>query len=107
MYTLLQIFLTGGIFAVTFTPGAPVFPVIIVLLVPVRLKVMNRYWARETLKHVDSWACRPGETLDGEEEEEEEGLKREYVVQRGGGWEGMAEEGRGMSSALDSEEKQI
>jgi hypothetical protein len=50
MYTLLQIVLTAGIFAVTFTPGAPVFPVIIVLLVPVRLRIMNRYWAVGTLK---------------------------------------------------------
>lgn len=50
MYTLLQIVVTAGIFAVTFTPGAPVFPVIIVLLVPIRLKVMNKWWSRETLK---------------------------------------------------------
>lgn len=50
MYTLLQIVVTAGIFAVTFTPGAPVFPVIIVLLVPIRLKVMNKWWGRETLK---------------------------------------------------------
>jgi len=77
-YTLLQIALTAGVFAVTFTPAAPVFPVIIVLLVPVRLRVMNRYWAVDTLKGVDSWACRPGLGNDfrstkerrGEEEEE-------------------------------------
>ena len=100
------------------------FPVIIVL-VPVQLKVMNQCWARETLKRVfpfhslpvavptlkggedvDSWACRPGESLDGEEEEEK-GLKREDVVHRGGGWEGMAEEGRGTSSALHLGEKRI
>jgi hypothetical protein len=49
-YTLLQIVLTAGIFAVTLTPGAPVFPVIIVLLVPIRLKIMNRWWRKETLK---------------------------------------------------------
>ena len=52
MYTLLQIALTAGIFAITFTPGAPIFPVIIVLLVPIRLKVMNKWWSRETLKRI-------------------------------------------------------
>ena len=50
MYTLLQIALTAGIFAVTFTPAAPVFPIIIVLLVPLRLRIMSRYWAPGTLK---------------------------------------------------------
>ncbi|RPB05143.1 hypothetical protein L873DRAFT_1664058 [Choiromyces venosus 120613-1] len=50
MYTLLQIVVTAGIFAITFTPGAPVFPVIIVLLVPIRLNWMNKWWSRETLK---------------------------------------------------------
>lgn len=50
MYTLLQIVVTAGIFAITFTPAAPVFPVIIVLLVPIRLNVMNKWWSRETLK---------------------------------------------------------
>ncbi|CUS09415.1 unnamed protein product [Tuber aestivum] len=61
MYTLLQIVITAGIFAITFTPGAPVFPVIIVLLVPIRLNLMNRWWNRETLNHVDSWACKEGD----------------------------------------------
>lgn len=50
MYTLLQIVVTAGIFAITFTSAAPAFPVIIVLLVPIRLKVMNKWWSRETLK---------------------------------------------------------
>ena len=50
MYTLLQIALTAGIFAVTFTPAAPVFPIIIVLLVPLRLRIMSRHWAPGTLK---------------------------------------------------------
>jgi len=49
MYTLLQIVVTAGIFAITFTPCAPVFPVIIVLLVPIRLNLMNKWWSRETL----------------------------------------------------------
>ncbi|PWW79028.1 hypothetical protein C7212DRAFT_350247 [Tuber magnatum] len=52
MYTLLQIVITAGIFAITFTPGAPVFPVIIVLLVPIRLNVMNKWWSKETLKRM-------------------------------------------------------
>ncbi|RPB20202.1 hypothetical protein L211DRAFT_792526 [Terfezia boudieri ATCC MYA-4762] len=50
LYTLLQVVVTGAIFAVTLTPAAPVFPVIIVLLVPIRLKVINRYWNSNTLK---------------------------------------------------------
>jgi hypothetical protein len=59
----------------------------------------------ERCEDVDSWACRPGNDFDGEEEEE--GLKREDAVHRGGGREGMAEEGRSTSSALDSGEKRI
>ena len=76
-YTIVQIVLTAGIFAITFTPAAPAFPVIIVLLAPVRLKIMNRYWGVNTLKGVDSWACRPGlgndfrSTKERREEEEE------------------------------------
>lgn len=52
MYTLLQIVVTAGIFAVTLTPAAPAFPVIIVLLVPIRLRFMNKWWNRETLKRM-------------------------------------------------------
>ncbi|KAF8462039.1 HCO3 transporter family-domain-containing protein [Kalaharituber pfeilii] len=50
IYTLLQIVVTGVIFAITFTPAAPVFPVIIVMLVPIRLKIMNKFWGSETLR---------------------------------------------------------
>ena len=50
MYTLLQIALAAVIFAVTFTPAAPVFPILIILLVPLRLRAMPRYWAPETLE---------------------------------------------------------
>ena len=50
LYSLLQVIVTGAIFAVTLTPAAPVFPIIIVILVPIRLKIMNRYWDRNTLK---------------------------------------------------------
>jgi hypothetical protein len=42
MYTLLQIFMTGVIFYVTLTQGAPAFPVIIIVLVPARLLIMNK-----------------------------------------------------------------
>ena len=68
MYTLLQISLTAGIFAVTFTPAAPVFPIAIVLLVPLRLRVMSCYWAPETLKgclpHWSVCECERGEAYD-------------------------------------------
>ncbi|KAF8425331.1 HCO3 transporter family-domain-containing protein [Tirmania nivea] len=75
LYTLLQVVVTGGIFAVTLTPAAPVFPVIIVLLVPIRLKIMNRYWNSNTLKFVDQWACRQGDIdTPGEEQKQTEGV---------------------------------
>lgn len=70
MYTLLQIVVTAGIFAVTLTPAAPAFPVIIVLLVPIRLRFMNKWWNRETLKHVDAWACKEGEFDDDDEKDQ-------------------------------------
>lgn len=74
VYTILQVVLTGVVFGVTLTVAAPAFPIIIISLVPIRLKVMNRLWDRETLRWVDGWACRegkpedvdtPGETLFG------------------------------------------
>lgn len=50
LYTLLQIVVTAGVFALTFTPAAPAFPIVIVLLVPIRLKWMTKWWAHETLQ---------------------------------------------------------
>jgi hypothetical protein len=67
MYTLLQIFMTGVIFYVTLTIVAPAFPVIIIVLVPARLLLMNRLWDRETLRFVDSWACKDGTPEDDED----------------------------------------
>jgi hypothetical protein len=64
MYTLLQIFMTGVIFYVTLTIIAPVFPVIVIVLVPSRLLLMNRLWDRETLRFVDAWACKDGTPED-------------------------------------------
>ncbi|KAK3363470.1 HCO3 transporter family-domain-containing protein [Lasiosphaeria hispida] len=63
-YTGLQIVTTGVIFGVTLTVAAPGFPIIIIILVPVRLLVMNRIWSRETLRFVDAWACREGRPED-------------------------------------------
>ena len=51
----------------TLTKGAPVFPVIIVALVPVRLLLMKKMWDRETLRFVDAWACREGTPEDDED----------------------------------------
>ena len=59
--------MTGIIFAITLTKAGPVFPVIIILLVPVRLLVMNRIWNREVLRYVDAWACRDGTPEDDED----------------------------------------
>lgn len=66
-YTLTQIIATVGIFIVTLTIAAPAFPVIIIALVPIRLLVMKRIWSRETLRFVDSWACRDGTPEDDED----------------------------------------
>ena len=85
-YTLAQIVLTGAIFGVTLTVAAPAFPVLIIVLVPVRLLLMNRIWSRETLLWVDAWACREGhpEDLPGDDDaaptaegDEEQGVVRE------------------------------
>lgn len=65
-YTITQCVLTGAVFGVTLTVAAPAFPIIIIILVPVRLLIMNRVWNRETLKYVDGWACRPGKPEDRE-----------------------------------------
>jgi len=67
MYTLVQIILTAGIFAVTLTVAGPAFPVIIIALVPIRLLLMNRLWNREVLRYVDAWACREGSPEDDED----------------------------------------
>ena len=66
MYTFLQIILTGIIFGVTLTKGAPAFPLIIIALVPVRLVLMQKWWSRDTLRYVDAWACRDGTPEDDE-----------------------------------------
>ena len=67
VYTIVQVVVTVVIFIVTLTKGAPVFPVIIIALVPIRLSVMNRMWDRETLRFVDAWACRDGTPEDDED----------------------------------------
>ncbi len=64
VYTIVQIVVTVVIFIVTLTKGAPAFPVIIIALVPIRLLLMNRMWHKETLRFVDSWACRDGTPED-------------------------------------------
>ena len=61
-----QILITVGVFVVTLTKGAPVFPVIIIALVPIRLLLMRKFWKRETLMLVDAWACRAGNPEGGE-----------------------------------------
>lgn len=68
-YTVTQVVMTGIIFAVTLTVAAPAFPVIIIVLVPVRLLLMNRIWNRETLRYVDGWACREGKPEDDQPSE--------------------------------------
>ncbi|KAI9894978.1 MAG: hypothetical protein M1814_000199 [Vezdaea aestivalis] len=67
IFTIVQIVLTGIIFGITLTKGAPAFPLIIIALVPVRLFLMNKFWDRETLRYVDAWACRAGTPEDDED----------------------------------------
>ena len=64
IYTVVQILVTIVIFIVTLTKAAPAFPVLIIMLVPVRLLLMNRLWDGETLRFVDAWACRKGTPED-------------------------------------------
>ncbi|UNI24124.1 hypothetical protein JDV02_009899 [Purpureocillium takamizusanense] len=63
-FTAAQLLLTALVFGVTLTVAAPAFPLLVVALVPLRLTVMPRLWSRETLAHVDAWACRPGRPED-------------------------------------------
>lgn len=64
LYTIVQIIVTVVIFIVTLTKAAPAFPVLIIVLVPIRLLLMNKLWNRETLRFVDCWACRKGTPED-------------------------------------------
>ncbi|KAL8717223.1 MAG: hypothetical protein Q9225_005520, partial [Loekoesia sp. 1 TL-2023] len=64
IYTVIQIVVTVVIFIVTLTKAAPAFPVLIIILVPIRLLLMNKLWDRETLRFVDAWACRKGTPED-------------------------------------------
>jgi hypothetical protein len=41
IYTFVQIFMTGVIFYVMLTQGAPAFPIIIIALVPAKLLIMR------------------------------------------------------------------
>ncbi|KAL3422365.1 hypothetical protein PVAG01_06521 [Phlyctema vagabunda] len=78
-YTILQLVITGIIFYVTLTVVAPAFPVLIIILVPIRLLIMNRIWKRETLRFVDAWTCRDGTPEDTEDE-----TKKTRAETRGG-----------------------
>ncbi len=93
-YTIAQIVATIIIFVVTFTKAAPVFPVLIIVLVPVRLVIMKRLWNRETLRHVDAWACR-----EGTPEDEEDAAA--IAVSAGGGG------GGGQGNTMAPDEKRI
>lgn len=74
LYTVSQLILTGIVFGVTLTVAAPGFPIIIIILVPVRLFFMNRIWSRETLRYVDGWATREGKPEDGENDRRSEAV---------------------------------
>ena len=67
LYTLTQIILATIIFIVSLTKAAPAFPIIIIVLVPVRLLLMGKLWRRDVLRYVDRWACMEGGPEDGGE----------------------------------------
>ncbi|KIH94670.1 hypothetical protein SPBR_09207 [Sporothrix brasiliensis 5110] len=69
-YTITQIVVTAAVFGVTLTVAAPIFPVLIIVLVPLRLMLMNRIWSKETLRWVDGWACREGKPEDESSQEQ-------------------------------------
>ncbi|KAH6697520.1 HCO3 protein [Plectosphaerella plurivora] len=73
-YTITQLVLTGVVFGVTLTVAAPGFPIIIIILVPVRLLLMNKIWSRETLRHVDAWATREGRPEDDDDDRRRAGV---------------------------------
>ncbi|TDZ60663.1 putative transporter [Colletotrichum trifolii] len=87
LYTIAQIILTGVVFGVTLTVAAPGFPIIIIVLVPVRLFLMNKVWSRETLRFVDGWATREGKPEDNDNDR-----RREAVIASGGSARGSDEE---------------
>lgn len=99
LYTGLQIAVTVAIFIITLTKAGPVFPIIILALVPFRLRVMNRIWTKETLCYVDAWACR-GDTLRGGE------MQRALPVAETGSTErGSSMEMTGMNQQVPQEEQ--
>ncbi|OJJ48348.1 hypothetical protein ASPZODRAFT_1570089 [Penicilliopsis zonata CBS 506.65] len=81
LYTLLQIAITVVIFILTLTRGAPAFPILIIALVPFRLLVMVRWWRREVLRFVDTWACREGSPEDDEDSAKEMASRAEVEAE--------------------------
>ncbi|KAM0333460.1 hypothetical protein ACHAQA_002122 [Verticillium albo-atrum] len=79
-YTIAQLILTGIVFGVTLTIAAPGFPIIIIILVPVRLHLMNRIWSRQTLRYVDGWATREGKPEDSEDDRQTDGMMGQNEV---------------------------
>ncbi|RYP72192.1 hypothetical protein DL769_004506 [Monosporascus sp. CRB-8-3] len=77
IYTILQVVMTGVVFGITLTIAAPAFPIIIIILVPIRLKIMNRLWDRATLRWVDGWACREGKPEDDDSPRREAPLRQD------------------------------
>lgn len=101
-YTVFEIAITVVVFIVTRTVAGPAFPVIIIALVPFRLLLMNKIWSRETLRHVDRWACREGTPEDGDVNAEPVG-DREHNVDIGnyGIRDAAAETEKGPASNTD------
>ncbi|KAK8213937.1 nonglycosylated anion transporter [Phyllosticta capitalensis] len=104
LYTLSQIVITVVIFIITLTKAGPVFPVIIILLVPLRLLAMNRIWSRETLRYVDAWACRDGTPEDDAERRERAKKRASEAVATAFAAEHDVELGSGAAARADGDD---
>lgn len=105
-YTFTQIVLTGIVFGVTLTVAAPVFPILIIVLVPLRLKLMNRIWNKETLRWVDGWACRDGQPEDSQPDEGSDEDNADSPREKSGPTGPMASVFEGNSHMSDIEQAQ-
>lgn len=79
-YTMFQIIIAIGIFILTLTRGGVAFPILVFSLIPFRLLVMKRIWSAETLKYVDSWACKSGSPEDDDEDDSDRRASRSLVA---------------------------
>lgn len=79
-FTLLQLFIVAGIFAVTLTPAAIVFPVLIVLLVPLRKFVLPKLFASSDLELLDASSPTSAHNDSQEQQEQQVVINRDSSI---------------------------